>query len=135
MTEGNGCPPKDIGRQPSPDRVALLGVECRCRVGVPAAERRRPQKILLDVTLEVDVSAAARKDDFRLAADYWAVEKAVRAAAQAGERQLLETLAEQAAAAALRAAPSARAVEIVARKRPAVMPRTKEVAVSIRRAR
>jgi len=117
------------------DHIWLYGIDCRCKVGVPAAERRRRQKILIDVGLEADVAAAARADDFRLAADYWAVERAVRAAVEAGERQLLETLAEEAAAAALRAAPMARAVSIVARKRPAVMPRTREVAVSIRRQR
>ena len=117
------------------DRVCLSGIECRCRVGVPAAERRKAQKVLIDVALELDVAPAARADDFRLTADYWAVEKAVRAAVESGERQLLETLAEQAAAAALRAAPRAGAVEVVARKRPAVMPRTREVSVTIRRAR
>lgn len=117
------------------DEVWLYAVECRCRVGVPASERRTRQRILVDVGLELDAAPAARADDFRLTADYWAVEKAVRAALESGERQLLETLAEQAAAAALRAAPLCAAVRIVARKRPAVMPRTREVSVSIRRRR
>lgn len=118
-----------------PDRVWLMGVECRCRIGVPAAERRRPQKILLDLGLEVDAARAAARDDFREAADYWAVEKAVRAAAEAGERALVETLAEAAAAAALRAAPAAAAVTVRAHKRPAVMPKTRDVFVEIRRER
>lgn len=117
------------------DEVRLLGVQCRAKVGVPASERRRRQWIELDVILEVSTSEAARADDFRLAADYWAVEKAVRAAVEAGERALLETLAEQAAAAALKAAPSAEAVRVHARKKPAVMPRTRVVEVSIRRSR
>jgi dihydroneopterin aldolase len=117
------------------DLVWLYGLECRAKVGVPASERARRQRVVLDIGLEVDVRPAARGDDFRLAADYWAVEKAVRAAVEAGERQLLETLAEQAAAEALRAAPRAKAVRVVARKRPAVMPRTREVAVEIRRQR
>jgi dihydroneopterin aldolase len=115
--------------------VWLVGVECRCRVGVPKAERARRQKILIDVGLEVDAGAAAERDDFRKAADYWAVEKAVRAAAEAGERALLETLAERAAAAALKAAPSAAAVTVRAHKTPAAMPRTRGVFVEIRRAR
>jgi len=112
-----------------------MGVECRCRVGVPAAERRRPQKILLDLGLEVDAARAAARDDFREAADYWAVEKAVRASAETGERALVETLAEAAAAAALKAAPSAAAVTVRAHKRPAVMPKTRDVVVEIRRER
>jgi dihydroneopterin aldolase len=117
------------------DLVWLMGVECRCRVGVPAAERRRAQKVVLDVGLEVDAARAAARDDFREAADYWAVEKAVRAETEAGERSLLETVAEKAAAAALRAAPRAAAVTVRAHKRPAVMPRTREVVVEIRRTR
>lgn len=117
------------------DTVWLYGVECRCRVGVPAEERRRRQEILLDVGLEVDAAAAAARDDFRLAADYWAVEKAVRAETEAGERALLETVAERAAAAALKAAPAASAVVVRAHKKPAVMPKTRDVCVEIRRER
>ena len=119
----------------STDLIWLKGLEARCKVGVPASERRSRQKILLDIGLELSTAASAASDDFRLTADYWAVEKAVRAAVEAGERQLLETLAEQAAQAALRSAPCAHAVRVDARKRPAVMPRTREVVVSIRRAR
>lgn len=117
------------------DAIWLLGVECRCRVGVPAAERRSRQKVLIDVGLEVDVARAAARDDFRRAADYWAVERAVRAEAEAGERALVETLAERAAAAALKAAPLAAAVTVRVHKRPAVMPRTREVVIEIRRER
>jgi dihydroneopterin aldolase len=117
------------------DTVWLLGVECRCKIGVPAAERRRRQKILVDVGLEVDAARAAARDDFREAADYWAVEKAVRAEAEAGERALVETLAERLAAVVLRASPLAAAATVRVRKTPAVMPRTREVVVEIRRTR
>jgi dihydroneopterin aldolase len=117
------------------DMVWLMGVECRCRVGVPAAERRRPQKIVVDVGLEVDAAAAAARDDFRSAADYWAVEKAVHAEAETGERALIETLAERVAAAVLRSQPLVRAATVRVHKRPAVMPKTREVVVEIRRTR
>lgn len=120
----------------SADTVWLMGVECRCRVGVPAAERRRAQKITLDVGLELDAAPAAARDDFRLAADYQAVERAVRAEAETGERALIETLAERVAAAVLRSQPPlVRAAVVRVHKRPAVMPRTREVVVEIRRAR
>ena len=117
------------------DTIWLIGVDCRCRVGVPAAERRRPQKIVIDLGLEVDAARPAAADDFRLSADYQAVEVCVRAEAQSRPRALIETLAEHAAAAALRAAPVATAVTVRVRKTPAAMPKTREVFVEIRRER
>lgn len=117
------------------DRIWLLGVECRCRVGVPAAERARPQKISIDLGLETDCSKAGTRDDFRLVPDYHAVEKAVRAEAQSGERALIETLAERAAAVVLRTQPLVSAVTVRVTKTPAVMPKTRAVAVEIRRTR
>jgi FolB domain-containing protein len=117
------------------DKIWLYGVECKCRIGVPREERAKPQKIFLDLGLEVSTAPAAAKDDFRLAVDYWAVEKAVRELAERGERQLLETLAEKVAAAVLNHDLRVSAVTVIARKKPAVMPRTREVAVEIRRER
>lgn len=117
------------------DRIWLHGVACKCRVGVPAAERRRPQKILVDVGLEMDLAPAAASDDFRLAADYWAVEKLVRAEAESGERALVETLAESISSRILAAQPRVSAVTVRVHKTPAVMPKTREVVVEIRRER
>ncbi|MBI4425010.1 MAG: dihydroneopterin aldolase [Elusimicrobia bacterium] len=118
-----------------PDRIRLEGVRCRCRVGVPEAERRKPQAVELDVALELDLRPAARSDDVADSADYWAVEKRVRAAVESAEFKLLERLAEAAARAALAADSRVRAVEVRAAKRPAVMPRTGRVVVEIRRSR
>lgn len=115
--------------------IWLLGVECHCRVGAPAAERRRKQRLLVDVGLETDVAAAAASDDVRKTADYQAVEALVRAEAEGGERALVETLAERLAARVLAAQPFVSAVTIRARKAPAAMPRTREVVVEIRRTR
>lgn len=115
--------------------IWLNGVECRAKIGVPAAERARRQRLLIDAGLEVDVRAAAARDDFRRAVDYWGVEKLIRAEAQSGERCLLETLAERLAGAVLKANGAASAVTIRVRKTPAVMPKTREVVVEIRRAR
>lgn len=115
------------------DTIWLHGVECRVRVGVPPAERVRRQRILVDVGLETDCRAAAERDDFRLAIDYGAVERLVRSTAEAGERALIETLAEHLAEAVLKAQPRTDAVVVRVRKTPAVMPKTREVAVDIRR--
>ena len=117
------------------DVIWLNGVECRSKVGVPSAERARAQKLLVDAGLELDARPAAERDDFRQAVDYWAVEKLIRDEAQAGERALIETLAERLAAAVLRAQPLVTAATIRVRKTPAAMPKTREVVVEIRRAR
>ncbi|MEQ1919327.1 MAG: dihydroneopterin aldolase [Elusimicrobiota bacterium] len=117
------------------DMIWLYGVECRAKIGVPAAERGRRQKILVDAGLEIDARPAAARDDFRLAPDYWAVEKLIRAEVETGERALIETLAERLAAAILRTQPLVPAVTIRVHKTPAVMPKTREVVVDIRRTR
>jgi dihydroneopterin aldolase len=117
------------------DRIRLLGVACRCRIGVPEWERRKPQTILLDVALETDTRAAGRSDALSDAIDYHALERALRATAEASRFKLLEALAEALAAEALRLCPKARAVAVAARKRPALMPKTAEVLVEIRRSR
>ncbi len=114
--------------------IWLNGVECRVKVGVPAAERARRQTILVDVGLETDIRPAAARDDFRLATDYWALEKLIRAEAEAGARALVETLAEKLAASVL-SKMAVPAVTIRVHKTPAVMPKTREVIVEIRRAR
>ena len=118
-----------------PDMIWLYGVECRSKIGVPPAERSRRQKVLVDAGLEVDARPAASRDDFRRAVDYWAVEKLIRASAEAGERCLLETLAERLAADILRAQPLVAAATVRVHKTPAVMPKTREVVVEIRRTR
>ncbi|MBI3552853.1 MAG: dihydroneopterin aldolase [Elusimicrobia bacterium] len=117
------------------DRIWLYGIECRCRVGVPDSERKKPQRILIDVGMELDVSKAAARDDFRLTADYWAVEKSVRESAEAGERRLVETLAQKLAQVVLAKDKRIGAVTIVVRKKPAAMPKTREVAVELTRRR
>ncbi len=117
------------------DKILLTGIECRVNLGVPEWERRRRQKVLLDLELEADAAKAGRTDDPADAVDYWVIEKAVRASAESAPRRLLEKLAGDAAAAALKADRRIRAVKVRARKFPAVMPRTAEVAVEIFRTR
>jgi dihydroneopterin aldolase len=105
------------------------------RIGVPEKERAKRQKILIDLTLETDVSEAGKKDDFRLTVDYWAVEKAVRAAAEAREWQLVEALAESTASLILNRYERVLSIKVAVHKTPAVMPKTREVVVEILRTR
>lgn len=108
---------------PPADRLSVLGVECRCRVGVPEEERAAPQRIVLDLSV-----VGRRPDPARCA-------RLARAAAQSGAYLLVEALADRAARAVLRGERRARSVAVRARKRPAVMPRTGEVSVELVRTR
>lgn len=112
------------------DKITLLGVECKVKLGVPSSERAKRQKVLIDVIMEADCKAAAAQDDFRRAVDYWAVEKLVRETAERGERRLAERLAEDIAASVLK---QVSAVTVRVRKKPYVMPKTAEVVVEISR--
>ena len=117
------------------DRIWLRGIDCRCRVGVPDEEREDPQSLLIDLGLELDLSDAGWNDEVRLTADYAAVEQAVLKLAEKGERRLVEALAKRVAELVLKSQPKVMAVTVVVAKKPAAMPRTREVAVEIRRER
>ncbi|MFA6003972.1 MAG: dihydroneopterin aldolase [Elusimicrobiota bacterium] len=117
------------------DKVWIYGIRCRSRIGVSRAERRRPQNLLVDLGLDTDIAAAAARDDLRLAVDYKAVADLVRGTAALGERALIETLAELLAQTVLRACPGVFRVSVTVHKRPASMPRVREVAVVISRER
>jgi dihydroneopterin aldolase len=110
-----------------------MGISCRCHVGVPTSERRRPQKISVDVGLEIPRGLAPRQDDFRLAVDYQAVEESVRREAETGQRALVETLAEKISQRILTEQPLVAAVTVRVIKKPKVMPKTQAVIVEIYR--
>lgn len=90
------------------DRILLEGVTLPTHVGVPDEERRAPQDVVLDVELEFDLRSAARADDFTLTIDYAAVRETLARVASARPRRLIETLAEELAAAILGEYPVAR---------------------------
>ncbi|MBI3297681.1 MAG: dihydroneopterin aldolase [Elusimicrobia bacterium] len=111
--------------------LQLIGVKCRCKVGVPKEERAKRQKILLDLTVSVDLQKAALSDDIADSPDYDRLEQAVRAAVESKEFRLLERLADAALDAALAFDPRIHGAAIAARKFPAAMPGTKEVVVRL----
>ncbi|HVA67267.1 MAG TPA: dihydroneopterin aldolase [Elusimicrobiota bacterium] len=117
------------------DKIWILGVRCRTRLGVPARERRRPQPIEIDAGLECDIRRAAKSDDFRRAIDYQKAEQLIRSLAEGRPRRLVETLAEEISQALLRLDARIAAASVRVHKRPAAMPKTREVCVEIRRAR
>ena len=117
-----------------PDRITLRGLRVYGYHGVLEAERREGQEFLIDATLWLPTAAAAATDDLALTADYAALAGRLAAVVAGPPVQLIETLAQRLAEAAL-AEPLAREVEITVHKpsAPVGQPFT-DVSVTIRRA-
>ncbi|HBH26518.1 MAG TPA: dihydroneopterin aldolase [Rhodospirillaceae bacterium] len=92
--------------------VVLEGLEILAPVGVHPAERAGPQRLLLDVTLEVEPPA---DDAIAQAVDYETLAQDIRSLAAQRHRDLLETLAAEVAALA-RANPGVRGGRVALRK-------------------
>ncbi len=73
--------------------IRLSGIECWARIGVSAAERAHPQRILINVDLSLDLEAAGHSDSFELTLDYAQVVELLRDQVAESEFQLLEALA------------------------------------------
>ena len=99
-----------------PDTLRLHDLEVRCRIGVYAWERRTRQTIRVDLELPIDAARAAASDDVRDAVDYAALVDRIRKVAAGRVFNLLETLAETIAGAALKACGSPR-VRVRVKKR------------------
>jgi len=83
------------------DSVFIENLRLDCRVGVTDEERRRPQKVLLDVALSLDLSRAAATKNVEDTVDYREAKRLVSEFVSGGEFVLLESLAEGVAALAL----------------------------------
>jgi FolB domain-containing protein len=74
-------------------KITICDLEVRFKVGVPAAERARPQKLLLTLELGLDLEAASQTDDINTTIDYYEVSKRVVALGRKKSWKLIETLA------------------------------------------
>ena len=81
--------------------ISLVDLEVFYRVGVPDAERARPQRLLLSVVLESDFTAAAKSDGIADTIDYYAVTQRLLKFGEEREWKLIEKLAADIAAAIL----------------------------------
>ncbi len=116
------------------DRITLRGLRVYGHHGVLGAERHEGQEFLIDATLWLPTAAAAASDDLSLTADYAALADRLAAVAAGPPVQLIETLAQRLAEAAL-AEPLAREVEITVHKPAAPLKQPfADVSVTIRRA-
>ena len=83
------------------DRIELRGLRIRGHHGVFEHERADGQDFVLDVSLEVDTTAAADSDQLRDTVDYGALANAIADIVSGEPVNLLETLASRIAAACL----------------------------------
>ena len=77
-----------------PATLSLVDLKLSCHLGVPDAERRKPQTILCTAVFPVpSLSRAAAGDDLKKTVDYHALSKLLRSEARRLPRKLLERLA------------------------------------------
>jgi dihydroneopterin aldolase len=117
------------------DRITLTGLRAFGHHGVFEEEREGGQEFVLDVTIFVDVTAAATSDDLDATVHYGVVSEEIVAAVERDPVDLIETLAERVAAVVLAHA-AASAVQVTVHKphAPITVP-FEDVAVTITRSR
>jgi dihydroneopterin aldolase len=113
-----------------PDQILISQLCVSSFIGANEEERKRPQRLHVSLVLETRGGFANVNDQLEKTVDYAVVAQEVKALAVRGERQLIETLAEDIAAALLESYPLV-AVEVEVRKH--ILPDTEYVGVKIRR--
>ncbi|MGP8200990.1 MAG: dihydroneopterin aldolase [Limisphaerales bacterium] len=112
------------------DQIILKELEVFIRVGVPEAERAKPQRLLLTVELDHDFVAAAAHDRLQETIDYQAVATRLANFGRRRSWKLIETLAVEMAEMVLREfMPKRVSIEI----RKFILPKTRHVAVRVTR--
>lgn len=117
------------------DRISLTGLRASAFHGVLEHERRTGQVFIIDVTIWLDLEAAAATDDLDLTVHYGELAEEVVAAVETEPVDLIETVAERVAGVALAHRPVHR-VEVTVHKpsAPITVPFS-DVAVTIVRTR
>lgn len=100
--------------------AGLHALRVECIVGIYPHERARAQTLLVDVEVDYDFAPAAASDAIPDAVDYDDIGASVTALATERRFQLIETLAEEAAAMLLTRVRRARTVRLTIRKPEAV---------------
>lgn len=81
------------------DRIHIQGLRLVTRIGVPEEERAIPQSVAVDLSISLAKSFRGFDDRIEHTIDYYRVSRKLREIAADGERKLIETLAEDLAAA------------------------------------
>ena len=83
------------------DRITIADLEVAYHLGVPDAERARPQRLLLTLELGLDFTPAAATDDLAQTVDYFALVGRIKELGAGREWRLIEKLAADVAALAM----------------------------------
>lgn len=118
------------------DRITLTGLRVQANHGVFDHEKRDGQEFVVDVTVWLELSAAAKTDDLADTLDYGELASRVTAIVGGPSRDLIETVATETAEDLMRWSPGLHAVEVTIHKPAAPIPLPfADVAVTIRRSR
>lgn len=118
------------------DRIELKGLECFGHHGVFDFEKEQGQPFIVDVTCWMDFTAAGASDDLSDTVDYGALALLVAQIVEGPSRDLIETVATEAAEKIMDTFTALNAVEVTIHKPKAPIPRTfADVAVVARRSR
>jgi FolB domain-containing protein len=75
--------------------ICIRDLEVFYRVGVPDDERAQPQRLLITVEMQIDISGAVQSDDLSKTIDYFAVSQRLLQFGEGREWKLIETLASE----------------------------------------
>lgn len=113
------------------DVIRIQELEVFYRIGVPEEERAKPQRLLLNIELELDFARAAATDDLRHTIDYFDLTRRLLDFGNDREWRLIEKLASDIAEFIL-ADFKPRAVSVEAQK--FILAETRFVSATVRRA-
>jgi dihydroneopterin aldolase len=117
------------------DRLHLQGFELECIVGVRPPERKRPQRVRLDLTLGLDLSGAGRSGRISHTIDYALVAEEVQTLLRFRAYRLVEMATEELSAMLFAAHPALEELEIRLEKPEALRGRAACAGVSVTRTR
>jgi len=83
------------------DKIFIHGLEVPCIIGTLPRERKKRQRIVIDLEFSAPIGKAARRDDLRDTLDYQKIAGRATAFVSKSRFYLLETLAERLAQALL----------------------------------
>lgn len=72
--------------------ITIRGLAVDAHIGVTDEERRKPQKVLIDIDIEADLRAAAQSDDVSDTIDYGTIVEDVSRLVKRSDHRLLERL-------------------------------------------